>query len=81
MLASVRKTGRAVVAHEAVKAFGVGAEIAATIQEEIFSSLKGPVIRLGAPFTSVPFSPVLEQAFLVQVPDIVAAARKTLESN
>ena len=81
VLASVRKTGRAVVAHEAVKAFGVGAEIAATIQEEIFSSLKGPVIRLGAPFTSVPFSPVLEQAFLVQVPDIVAAARKTLESN
>jgi pyruvate dehydrogenase E1 component beta subunit len=81
VLASVKKTGRAVVAHEAVKAFGVGAEIAATIQEEIFSSLKGPVIRLGAPFTSVPFSPVLEQAFLVQVPDIVAAVRKTLESN
>jgi pyruvate dehydrogenase E1 component beta subunit len=81
VLASVTKTGRAVVAHEAVKAFGVGAEIAATIQEEIFSALKGPVIRLGAPFSPVPFSSVLEQAFLVQVPDIVAAARKTLEFN
>ena len=78
VLASARKTGRVVVAHEAVKAFGVGAEIAATIQEEAFESLKAPVKRVGAPFTSVPFSQALEQAFIVSVADIVAAARATL---
>lgn len=78
VLASARKTGRVVVAHEAVKAFGVGAEIAATIQEEAFESLKAPVKRCGAPFTSVPFSQALEQAFIVSVADIVAAARATL---
>jgi acetoin:2,6-dichlorophenolindophenol oxidoreductase subunit beta len=78
VLASVRKTGRVVVAHEAVKQFGVGAEIAATIQEEAFDALKAPVKRVGAPFTSVPFSYALEQAFLVQPDDIVEAARATL---
>lgn len=78
VLASVRKTGRAVVAHEAVKSFGVGAEVAATIQEEVFESLKAPVKRVGAPFTSVPFSKVLEDAFTVSVADIAAAARATV---
>lgn len=78
VLASVRKTGRAVVAHEAVRAFGVGAEVAATIQEELFETLKGPVKRVGAPFTSVPFAKVLEDAFTVSVADIAAAARATL---
>lgn len=75
VLESVRKTGRAVVAHEAVKAFGVGAEIASTIQEEIFSYLKAPIQRVGAPFTSVPFAKVLEDAFTVSAEDIAAAAR------
>ncbi len=78
VIASVRKTGRAVIAHEAVKAFGVGAEIAATLQDELFGELKAPIKRLGAPFTSVPFSKVLETAFIVSVADIVAAARATL---
>ena len=51
VLASAEKTGRAVVVHEALRAFGVGAEIAATIQEELFGKLKAPVRRLGAPYS------------------------------
>ena len=78
VLASVRKTGRAVVVHEAVRTFGVGAEIAATIHTELFGVLKAPVGRLGAPFTPVPFAGNLEQAFLVQPAEIIAAARSTL---
>jgi pyruvate dehydrogenase E1 component beta subunit len=78
VIGSVRKTGRAVVAHEAVRQFGVGAEIAATLQEELFGELKAPVKRLGAPYTSVPFSPALEQLFIVSVKDIADAARATL---
>ena len=73
VLNSVRKTGRAVIVHEAVRQFGVGAEIAATIQEELFGALKAPVRRLGAPYSPVPFSKPLETAFLVQPDDVVAA--------
>lgn len=78
VLASVAKTGRAVVAHEAVRSFGVGAEIAATIAEELFGTLKAPVKRLGGPYAPVPFSPQLEQAYLVSAKDIAAAARAAL---
>lgn len=75
VLASVEKTGRALIVHEAVKNFGPGAEIAATIQEELFGKLKAPVKRLGAPYCAVPFAKVLEDAFLVQPADIVATAK------
>lgn len=78
VLASVRKTGRAVVVHEAVRAFGVGAEIAATIMEELHGELKAPVRRLGGPYASVPFSKPLEDAFLVQPADIVAAVNSVM---
>ena len=81
VLASVRKTGRALIVHEAVKQFGVGAEIAAVIQEEAFAALKAPVARLGAPYTSVPFSYVLEQAFIVSPEAIVDKARVTLAAG
>ncbi|HEX7876790.1 MAG TPA: alpha-ketoacid dehydrogenase subunit beta [Sphingobium sp.] len=81
VFASVRKTGRLVVAHEAVKEFGVGAEIAATVQEELFSALKAAIKRVGAPFTSVPFSRPLEEAFIVQPGQIADAARATLKTN
>ena len=81
VLASVRKTGRAVIVHEAVRTFGVGAEIAATVHEKLFRDLKAPVGRLGAPFTPVPFAGNLEQAFLVQPGEIVEAARATLSAN
>jgi pyruvate/2-oxoglutarate/acetoin dehydrogenase E1 component len=75
VLASVEKTGRAIVVHEAVRAFGPGAEIAATIQEELFGKLKAPVKRLGAPYCAVPFAKVLEDAFLVQPAEVVATAK------
>ena len=63
VLASVAKTGSAVVVHEAVKQFGIGAEIASTINEELFGKLKAPVERLGAAFSAVPFSKPLETAY------------------
>ena len=75
VLASVEKTGRAVVVHEAVRNFGPGAEIAATIQEELFGKLKAPVRRLGAPYCAVPFAKVLEDAFLVQPAEVVACVK------
>jgi pyruvate/2-oxoglutarate/acetoin dehydrogenase E1 component len=61
---SVAKTRRAVIVHEAVKPFGVGAEIAARIHEKLHGELLHPVVRLGAPPCPVPFSKVLENAFL-----------------
>jgi len=64
VLASVRKTGRAITLHEAVRAYGTGAEIAATIQEKCWDSLKGPVRRLGGTFSPVPFASGLDQAWI-----------------
>jgi pyruvate dehydrogenase E1 component beta subunit len=61
--ASVAKTGRCLIVHEAVTAFGVGAEIAATLQSRFFGKLKAPVGRLGAPYAPVPFSKPLESAY------------------
>lgn len=63
VMSSVAKTKRAVVVHEAVKAFGVGAEIAAEISDQLWGTLKGPVKRLGAPFSPVPFSKALEDTY------------------
>ncbi|QPI75249.1 alpha-ketoacid dehydrogenase subunit beta [Sphingobium sp. Cam5-1] len=78
VLASVRKTGRAVVVHEAVKQFGIGAEIASVISEELWGTLKGPVQRVGAAYCAVPFSKPLEQAFAPSADTIQAAVRKAL---
>ena len=75
VLTSVARTHRALVVHEAVRFGGIGAEFAAAIAEEGFDDLDAPVARIGAPFTPVPFSPVLEQAYLPGSADIVAAAR------
>jgi pyruvate dehydrogenase E1 component beta subunit len=60
---SVARTGRAVIAHEAVAAGGFGAELAARIQEAAFDLLEAPIQRVGAPFTPVPVSPPLEDAY------------------
>ncbi|VWX51710.1 alpha-ketoacid dehydrogenase subunit beta [Novosphingobium sp. 9U] len=76
VLASAEKTGRLLVVHEAGRNFGPGAEIAATVQESLFGKLKSPVGRLGAPYCSVPFAKKLEDAFLVQPPEIVAEAKR-----
>ncbi|RJG54637.1 alpha-ketoacid dehydrogenase subunit beta [Sphingobium terrigena] len=77
VLASVAKTGRAVIAHEAVRHFGPGGEIASTISEELFGQLKAPVRRLGAPYSPVPFAKVLEDAYIVS-PDQVVETVKAL---
>lgn len=79
ILTSVRKTGRAVVAHEAVKAFGTGAEIASRIHESLFHELKAPVERLGSKESPVPFSKVLEQAYVFNQEDLSNAIRRTLK--
>jgi len=64
ILRSVRKTGRAIVVHEAWLRAGIGAEIASVIAEKAFSDLKAPVRRIGAENVPIPFSPVLEQFVL-----------------
>lgn len=74
VLASVRKTGRCLVTHEAVTQFGVGAEIAAVLSEELFGTLKRPIARLGAPYAPVPFSKPLEAAYAPDARRIAEAA-------
>lgn len=78
VLESVAKTRRAVVAHEAVVAFGAGAELAAQITEAAFDALHGPVIRVGAPSVPMPFSPPLEEECIPDAPDIAAAVRTAM---
>jgi pyruvate/2-oxoglutarate/acetoin dehydrogenase E1 component len=75
VLESVRKTSKALVLHEDTHTGGFGAEIVATIAEEAFEDLDGPVRRITAPDTPVPFSPVLEQAYIPQVDDVVSGVR------
>jgi pyruvate/2-oxoglutarate/acetoin dehydrogenase E1 component len=79
ILDSVRRTNRALVVHEAVTFGGIGAEIASQIQEEAFDYLDAPILRLGAPFSPVPFSPVLERAYIPDSNRIAAGVRRLLE--
>jgi 2-oxoisovalerate dehydrogenase E1 component len=74
--ASVRKTGRLVVAHEDSLSWGYGAEIAARVAGELFEHLDAPVRRVGALDTFVGYNPVLEDAILPQVATIAAAIRE-----
>jgi pyruvate/2-oxoglutarate/acetoin dehydrogenase E1 component len=76
---SVRRTNRAVVVHEAVQFGGIGAEITAQVQDDAFDYLDAPVVRVGAPFTPVPFSPTLEKNYVPDAHRIVAACRRVLE--
>jgi 2-oxoisovalerate dehydrogenase E1 component len=73
--ASVRKTGKVLVAHEDSKSWGYGAEIAARIGAELFEHLDAPVRRVGALDTFVGYHPVLEEAILPQVGDLAASIR------
>ncbi len=75
---SVKKTGRLIVAHEAVEQAGIGAEIAAQVQKEAFFYLDSPILRVAAPFAPVPASPALEKYFLPGKDRIVRAARSAL---
>lgn len=76
--ASVARTHRLVIAHEAVEAFGVGAEIAARMADVAFDELDAPILRVGAPFMPVPFARSLEAQYAVSDERLCAAIRKTL---
>ena len=78
IVASAKKTNRVVVVHEAVRSFGVGAEVSSRIHENLFKELKAPVQRVASSDSPVPYAPVLEQAFLYSHADIEAAVRRTL---
>ena len=78
VVASVEKTGAAIIVHEAVKKFGVGGEIASVIHEKLHKQLREPVRRLGARFAPVPFSNVLETASLPSMEAVEAAVRELL---
>jgi len=79
VLASLARTHRLVVAHEAVEAFGIGAEIVARMADIGFDELDGPIVRVGAPFMPVPFARSLETAYLPDAARIAAAVRRTLD--
>jgi pyruvate/2-oxoglutarate/acetoin dehydrogenase E1 component len=81
ILDSVRRTNRALVVHEAVTFGGIGAEISSQIQEEAFDFLDAPVLRIGAPFSPVPFSPVLERAYIPDSNRIANGVRHLLERS
>src|SRR5258705_8824314 len=76
--ASVSKTHRALIAHEAVLNGGVGAEIAARIGTDLFDELDAPVLRIGCPFAPIPFAPELERALLPGSQHIVRAVHEML---
>jgi pyruvate/2-oxoglutarate/acetoin dehydrogenase E1 component len=78
VLESVAKTGRAVVVHEAVEQFGVGATVSALIAEDLHGTLRAPVARVGSRNCPVPFSKPLEEAFMYNEDRIEAAIRKVL---
>jgi pyruvate dehydrogenase E1 component beta subunit len=78
VLESLSRTHHLVIAHEAVEAFGVGAEIAARIAEIGFDDLDGPILRVAAPFLPVPFARELEAAYRPDAARIAEAVRRTL---
>jgi len=79
IVASVKKTNRALIVHEAVEFGGIGAEISSQIQEEAFDYLDAPVARLAAPFAPVPYAPILENAYVPDAARIEQAVRRLLE--
>jgi pyruvate/2-oxoglutarate/acetoin dehydrogenase E1 component len=78
ILASARKTGKVLVAHEATQSCGVGGEVAALISEHAFEELDAPVRRLTTPDVPIPFSPPLEQHVLPQLDDMMEACLELL---
>jgi pyruvate dehydrogenase E1 component beta subunit len=74
--ASVRKTGRLLITHEAVSVGGFGAEVAASVSEHCFASLKAPVKRLGAPRAPISYAPTMEAEVSITAEKIAAAATR-----
>ncbi len=78
IISSVRKTTRAVTAHEAVTRGGFGAELTAVIQHGAFDYLDAPIERVGAKFTPLPFAPVMEEHVVPHAADVLDAIRRTV---
>src|SRR5207342_2687036 len=78
LIESVKKTNRAVVAHEAVTRMGFGAEVASVLQYQAFDWLDAPIERVGAKFTPIPFAPVMESFVIPHAEDVLAAIRRTV---
>ncbi|TML36733.1 MAG: alpha-ketoacid dehydrogenase subunit beta [Actinobacteria bacterium] len=81
IVASVKKTNRCVVAHEAVTRMGFGAEVAAVVQQQAFDWLDAPVERVGAKFTPLPFAPVMEEYVVPHAKDVLEAIRRTVQRD
>jgi acetoin:2,6-dichlorophenolindophenol oxidoreductase subunit beta len=79
VLASVSKTKRAVIVHEAVTKLGFGAELSAMLNEELFGQLAAPVLRVGGANTPIPYASNLEKAFMPDPSKIVDAAKRTMK--
>ena len=75
VLASVRKTGKVILLHEDTQTGGLAGELAARISEKAFEHLDGPIVRITAPDTPVPYSAPLEEAFLPKAADVIEKAR------
>jgi len=75
VVASVERTGRLVMAHEAWRFGGFGAEVASQVGERLFGRLDAPIQRVGARRSHIPFSPPLERAVVPQADEIIQAAR------
>jgi len=78
ILASVKKTGRLIIASDDVRCGGIGSEISAQVIEEAFDSLDAPILRVAAPDMPIPFSPTLEQAYMPNAQKIIEAAKKLI---
>ena len=76
ILESVKKTSKVILLHEDTRTGGLAGELAALIAEEAFEYLDGPIMRITAPDTPVPYSPPLEEFFLPKTPDIIRVARQ-----
>lgn len=77
ILASVRKTNKALIVHEDKKTMGLGAELSAVISEEAFEDLDGPILRVTGPdVPAIPFSPNLDKAWQVDTSKIIAGIEK-----
>src|SRR4249919_2247885 len=79
LVASVKKTNRCVVAHEAVVRGGFGAEVAAVVQHQAFDWLDAPIERVGSKFTPIPFAPVMENFVVPDATDVLEAIHRTVQ--
>ena len=81
VLDSVRKTRRAMVVHAAVEFCGLGGEIASTINEELFSTLKGPATRFGAEYAPIAYSSAIESSQVPKATSIAARVRAMIKAH